>query len=247
MIPKMITVFPKLNADDSKAKALANKMDSYIAQWKTDIINLKQLFRPSECPAAFLPELSYFVAAGILEDDSETTQRQKIDQSVHSQRYRGTWASDTKLRIDSITGLNSAIVAITDLNATSDWILSGDGVTESSAVYYSVMGADGSDANQGMDLIGAGDEIVFAGNIYINCHVGINFATLTADQITNIINYLVDSFPVYFVLFLGYIDANGIFQAYSIENISEFIETEDGYDLITEDGNYYLLTEGVIK
>lgn len=96
-----------------------------------------------------------------------------------------------------------------------DWILVGDGLTPA-AFYWAALGADGVDDMLGIALIGKGDEIEVAGNIYIDCHKGVLVSTLTAAQIAQIVTELEsDVAPAYMRIILGYINATGAFIEYA--------------------------------
>jgi hypothetical protein len=205
---------PRIFQSDSRSDNMATIADTHLKEWKNNIVNIKRLINPVECPVDFIDELGYFVGAEIQNTDTEDQKRKKIYNAIETQKLRSTFLYDSKLRIDSITGLNSKLVTMTDIHLTSDWILCGDG-TEPSAYYWSALGCDGVDADLGIDLIGDGTEIVVAGNVYVNCHFGILISTLTASEIAAIKLYLADSVPAYMRMFLGYVDASNNFQYYA--------------------------------
>ena len=96
-----------------------------------------------------------------------------------------------------------------------DWILVGDGLTPA-AFYWAALGVDNIDLDLGIALIGEGTEVEVAGNIFINAHDGITVATLTADQVTQIVQELQDDVvPAYYIVNIGYVNTSGQFIIYS--------------------------------
>jgi hypothetical protein len=214
MLPTpFIKYIPKLFRDNATAEttALCDKADTNIEAWLTDAINLQYLLDVERCPNNFLFSLGDYFAAGLKSQDSDRTKRQKIYKAIVTHKYRSTWVYSCKLIIDTITGYDAHIVYATD---SDDWILCGDGVMEvgtSWALLY-----DGSIDPWGMSLIGDGTEIEVQGNIYIDCHYGVIGSTLTAAQIANIVAQIsTDIVPAYMRIYLGYIDAGGIFVTYA--------------------------------
>ena len=214
MIPNpLLKFFPKLYQNDSKAASLASKMDSIFASIKSDILGLKRLNRADECPGQFLSELDYALQANVQKGDTELQKRKKISNAIATQKKRGTWQNDAKIRIDNITGYSSDIYKA---STSDDWILCGDGMIENDQNYYASLGVDGIDNNLGISLIGDGTEIEIQGNIYINLHIGIYTAVLSAAQILQIVNEIAtDIVPAYFRVYLGYADITGAFNLYS--------------------------------
>jgi hypothetical protein len=208
-----INFFPKAFQDDSKAIALGNKLDSYIALWTADILGIKTVARADMIPGSLIDELGFLLNANIMPTDTEVLKRQKVAHAIERQVIRGTWTDSAKVRIDDITGLNSAIY----ISALSDdWILCGDGITETSASYWGTMGCDGIDDALGLALIGDGTEIEIQGNVYINLHVGIFVSTLTNAEILAIVADIgSDIAPAYFRIYLGYENALGQFELYA--------------------------------
>lgn len=192
--------------------AFLSKNDSLLIELRDEIFELYYLKVVARCPEWLLEELGAWLNANLNNIDSEDTKRQKIASAIATHKVRGSWTDDVKLRIDSITGYDSAI--ITEVGG-SDWILTGDGETPS-AYYWGSMGADGVDADLGLDLIGSGEEIEIPWNRYINCHVGITVSTLSSAVIDQIVAEIKDDeVPAYMRVFLGYVDGSGDFQLYS--------------------------------
>jgi|WetSurMetagenome_2_1015567.scaffolds.fasta_scaffold253498_2 hypothetical protein len=213
MLPiPFLKYFPKLYQNDPKAQFLASKMDSIFTAIKNDILGLKRLNRADECPAQFLSELDFTLQANVKKGDSEYTKRKKISTAIATQKKRGTWQNDAKIRIDSITTYSSDIFRA---SSSDDWILCGDGVTENDQNYWASMGVDGIDDKLGIALIGDGTEIEIQGNIYINLHSGIYTAVLSAAQIAQIVDEIsTDIVPAYMRIYLGYADITGSFNLY---------------------------------
>jgi len=188
------------DADDSMT-ALADKMDSIMTEVVAEILRLYDLKLPDQCPADLLDELGYYVAAGILNTDTAMIKRGKIATAVQGHKIRGGWINDAKPKIDTIVGGDSTIFLAAD---SDDWILGGDGITIQATSYWATMGADGIDADLGLSLIGLGDEIEIAGNVYID----VDSSTLTAAQVQQIVDALErDVVPAYYRVYLGYVSA----------------------------------------
>lgn len=204
--------FPKIYRDnpDAGITALKNKINSILLSINTDIDTINAFKDVMRCPAQFLVELGIMLNAGINYMDSEIIKRKKILSAITSHKKRGTWASDAKLRIDAITGYDARISTSID---SSDWIMLGN--SDDPDYYWGTMGVDGVDDSLGLDLIGAGTEIVISGNIYIDCHYGIHTSTLTSDQIAQIVMEIAfDVIPAYYKIYLGYYDVIGAFNVY---------------------------------
>lgn len=185
------------DADDSMT-ALADKMDTIMASVVAEILRLYDLKLPDQCPAGLLDELGYYVAAGILNTDTETIKREKIATAVQGHKVRGSWVNDAKPKVDAIAGGDSKIWGSP---YEDDWILMTDG-TEPDYVYWSAMGSDGIDDELGIWLVGEGTEYVVAGNVYID----VDNATLTAAQVQQIVDALIaDVAPAYMWVHLGYV------------------------------------------
>lgn len=213
LIPKpIINFFPKLFQDDSKAQALANKMDAQLAQWFADILNIKALARPEEIPPALVTELDFLLSGNGQTNDTDTQRRQKVQSAVSRHKRRGTWAYDVKPTLDIITGYDSRVWGG---QFSDDWILCGDGITESPTNYWASMGVDGIDDQLGIGLIGDGTEWEVNGNIYINLHYGYYTAILSNATILNIVSQIKDEVvPAYFRVYLGYVNVSGQFVVY---------------------------------
>ena len=219
-IDKYLPEIWRLNQTDPKYTAFVNKMNSLILAWRTSILGLYFLKDPVRCPELLLDELMYYLGVEILTTDTENTKRHKAYNAISAQSTRGLWADWThsityaKAIIDAITGLDGRIVHWWDSDA-DDWIMCGDGIVESGWSKLAILGGTGSDPF-GFWEVGFGTEIVIPGNIYINCHYGINVSTLTPTQIANIVAaFQFEIAPAYFILYLGYIDVSGNFQVYA--------------------------------
>ncbi len=185
------------DADDSMT-ALADKMDSIMGTVVAEILRLYDLKLPDQCPTGLLDELGHYLAAGILNTDTERIKREKIATAVQGHKVRGSWTFDAKPKVDTIAGGDSSIWGDPYVD---DWILMTDGA-ELGSVYWSAMGADGIDDELGIWLVGEGTEHVVAGNVYID----VDNATLTADQVQQIVDALIaDVAPAYMWIHLGYV------------------------------------------
>ena len=212
---------PKLLSKEmsQEGTAFVNKVDNLLKGIYQDVLELYFLKSPARIPTALLMELDFILNSSAREKHTEREKREKIAGSVAWHKVRGTWTQDVKIRIDNITGLSARIYHL-DEQYDDDWILCGedDSVIFPPGNYWSTLG--GEDAGLidklGLALIGDGNEIVIAGNIYIDCHEAVNVSTLTTQQIEAIVEDLdKDIVPAYFQIFLGYIDAAGEFIVYS--------------------------------
>jgi hypothetical protein len=212
MIPTpSINFVPKLLREniDAAGTALATKLDTHLAALLTDVIGLGYLLAPDRCPDAALDEFGYFLNAGITSQDTSQQKRQKIYGAIKAHKSRGEWVNDVKIKIDLIVGDNAVIFRAID---SDDAIFCGD-TTDLTPYNWMLFG--GTVANyRAISFIGAGTEIEIPGNIFIDCHSTIHAATLTAAQITQIVNTIMDSVPVYFRVNLGYTDLSGTFNIY---------------------------------
>lgn len=205
-IPKLLT----LNPSDA-GQALLDFWDEKYQELSDEIMEMYWFKLPERCPAKFLNELGYWLSAGILEVDSEMTKRLKIKSAVETHKIRGSWINDAKNRIDSITGYSAVIYSSP---GQDDWIMVGED-SEPVNYYTASLGVDGIDDDLGISLIGAGDELVVGGNVYINCHEGVYTAVLTSDEIENIVLQLrTDVLPCYMRIILGYADSSNQFNEY---------------------------------
>jgi len=204
-----IDFIPKAFDRDSKALALANKIDDNLTEWSDELISTETIMDPARVNVAFLEELGYIVNAGILPSDTETQKRKKIQNAVAAHKKRGSFAFDAKPKIDAIAMGNSQIIQTI---GTDDFILVDDGTTPT-AYYFAALGCDGLNLNLGISLIGAGDEGEIAGNIYID----VDNSALTAAQIDQIVMELeFDISPAYYRTHIGYMDISGAFIEYTV-------------------------------
>ncbi len=208
MLPTPFVKFiPKIFQKDTKAIAMADKIDTHLALWKRDILSIEQFRTADECPASVLNELGYLLNAGIQNEDSETVRRSKIYNAILNHKNRGTWDDDVKLRIQAITGIEPELFNQVD---NDDWILLGKESTDPDR-YWATLGTDAIDDELGIWLVGDMTEYVIAGNIYIDLKSSI----LTAAQIQQIVDDLSEDIaPAYYAIYLGYISA-GIFVVYA--------------------------------
>lgn len=215
MFPEIEKYIPKIYLDnlDNAMQALINVLQADIDDLENELQNLLYMHDAVRCPELLLNYLGYFVNASIRKEDTELQKRKKIKYAIQSHKKRGTWNDDAKIRIDIITGYSAVIVRAID---SADWIMLGHQATDPN-YYWATFGRDdGTDDSLGIDLIGEGTEINIAGNIYIDCHEGINVATLTAETIAKIVDEIKDDIvPAYYRVYLGYINVSNQFIVYA--------------------------------
>jgi len=203
-----INYIPQFYDRDTKLQAFSDKIDEIIQGIKDDLLGLNKFIDPMAAPSIILDKLGYFLNAGIQPYDDDNTKRIKIATTVQSHKNRGSFVNDAKPKIDAIAGGDSQII---NAIGVDDWILVGDGLTPSS-YYWAAMGSDGIDDGLGISLIGAGDEIEVAGNIYID----VDNAALTADEQDRIRLEMIDVVPAYYYVHIGYVDGAGQFNEYFV-------------------------------
>ena len=210
-----INYVPKILREniDQAGTALTNKLDTHLDSLLTDVIGMGYLLSPDRCPDAALNEFGYFLNAGITSQDTSQQKRQKIYGAIRAHKSRGEWVNDVKIKIDLLVGDNAVIFRAID---SDDAIFCGD-TTDLTPYNWMLFG--GTVANyRAISFIGAGTEIEIPGNIFIDCHSTIHASTLTAAQITQIVNTIMDSVAIYMRINLGWTDAGGVFQIYTTIN-----------------------------
>lgn len=191
---------------DASALAMAAKADEHLAEWKADVLEIAYLLSPERAPAAVLDLMIDFLNADIQKSAGEAQKRRGLLAAIASHKTRGEWLNSVKPIVDAIAGGDAKLVAGAN---TGQWIITGDGNTPS-AYYWGTIGGDGVDDELGLGLIGAGDEVEVAGNVYIDTDNN----SLTSGQLDQIEASIEDSVPAYFRVFLGYIDGTGTFVEY---------------------------------
>lgn len=210
-----IDFIPKIFKDDLSAKAMTNKIDTHLEQWKSDILALASFIRVDECPSWAIAELGFLLNAGIKSEDLDATKRIKVHNAIETQKLRSTFKFDVKKRIDAITFQNSAMVHQFD---TDEWVLMSGAETSPapSTYYWATMGNDGGNNLLGLWPFALGTEYPIAGNILIDCHQGETDPILTPNQIQAIVDDLsTDNFPAYYKIVLGYFNFVGTFTVYT--------------------------------
>jgi len=209
MIP---SAYSKQEPQNPAYAQLVSVIDAMIAAVNLDIIDLKNIYDPLRCKAAELEAFGDMVAADLFTHNTEIQKRVKIATAIQRHKLRSTWEDDAKIIIDNIVGADSEI--ITNVGG-DDWILCEGDVLTPAGHYWSTMGCDGVDDALGLALIGSGDEIEQAGNVYAD----VDSATLTAADISILRIELKDIVPAYLRIFLGYVTgtsftvyANGIIE-----------------------------------
>jgi len=211
-----IDYIPKLNREnvDVGWTALTNKIDSLLGTWGNDVKNIFDILDPARCPAILLQELNYLLSAGFREEDTDAQKRQKIYNAIATHKIRGTWTTDAKIRIDTITGYDATIFRAID---SDDWIWLAKETTDPDYYWATWQPKDGSDDDLGCWLVRLADPVAYvvAGYISIDCHQGVNVQTLTEATIDKIHDELVDDVvPAYMIIRLGYVNATGQFIVY---------------------------------
>lgn len=287
MLPVPFEKFiPSFFTRDKKLIAMADKIDSNLNDWKTNVTDLNKIIDPPRIQEILLNDIGNYLSAGILDTDSSRTKREKIRGAVAAHKKRGLWEEDAKPRIDSIAGGDSQIAKATE---SADWILFGneeddidnhwgtlgteetdtsefvfDSTTDfilveaSDTSFNGTLGTDNigeygadlmgsqagamGDTQLGLDLIGAGDEIEIAGNIYID----VDNSILTFNEVEEIKLSLIDVVPAYYMVFLGYFNNAGQFIIYpngimGVDIDYTFLITSEGKLLLTSDGKQILL------
>lgn len=183
---------------DNYGQAFIDYMNNILNEAKKETIDLKYFYTIELIPSVFLSSIGKQLCAEIFQNDTERQKRKKVLYGIRNRRYRSTWEDDIKIRIDTITGLDTRLYSEDD-----SAIICGGG--ESPSRYWATMGYDGIDPNLGEDFIGSGEEASVAGNVYVDLTA--NESEDILDQIEqNIINII----PAYFIVYLGYTTA-GIF------------------------------------
>lgn len=204
---------PRIFRDKSTTETLSltTKLDTDLSAWLADVKNIDQLLDVDRCPSQFLIYIGNMLNADAQTLDSDRTKRQKIYSAIQTHKRRGSWVDHAKIIMDAITGYDARRFVLTD---SDDWIMLGD--SDDPPYYWGTMGVDGIDDLLGLALIGDGTEVEIAGNIYIDCHYGILVSTLTAAQITQIVNDIAtDIVPAYMRVYLGYVNVAGAFINYA--------------------------------
>ena len=187
--------------------AFCDAMDDIMEVIAADALELYFMKDPMRCPSQFLDEFGYYLKANILSTDTEAQKRTKIFNAVKNHKTACTWGYDLKVKIDAVTGYSSVIISTLE----DDWLWMAKTASEDATKYWATFAAkDGGDADIGMTICGAYEDFFLEGVIFVDCHPGIHTSTLSAAQITAILASISnDTFPAYFRLELGYVNATG--------------------------------------
>lgn len=190
--------FPKSYQDynDLGFQALTSKIDEIFSGIQSDLVNFRNLRRVEKMSRPFLNAIGYMLVANILIADTDVIAARKVYTALAQRKYKASWLNDVKPKIDNVTGSNAVIYSPFN---EPDWIVLCGEITDPPN-WWGVIGVDGTDDNQGLDIVGDGTESELSGNVYID--VGIS--TLTADQITQIVLSIAPSTPCFFRIYLGY-------------------------------------------
>lgn len=199
---------PKLFRDHAAQGTIAftDKMDEIIEGLRDEIKELGYQNNPARMKSVCLDELGYQLGAEIQALDSDAVKRAKISTAASTQRYRSTWTSSVKLRIDSIVGMDSKIISSV---GSDDDVDCGKG-DEPALYYWSGEGGKDASADYGVYEYGKGIEPGVKGVVRID----VDDSTLTTSEVENLKNQLLDLIPAYMIIILGYM-SGGIFVAYA--------------------------------
>lgn len=196
-------------------QALIDWIDTDYEALEEEILEMYWFKLPERCPAIFLNELGNMLNANIKFGDTERQKRRKIKNAIATHKIRGSWTNDVKIRIDNITGYSAALYAVA-IEDSDDAILLGYETTDPTAYWSTMQGDNGADDLLGMWMVGDFTEVVIPGNVYIDCHEGVNVSTLTAAEIAQIVAEIeLDVCPAYMVIYLGYVNVSDEFVVYS--------------------------------
>lgn len=207
---------PQVMADnpDAALTAMMSKADIHIPEWFNEILELNFLKIPERVIGRYLPELADYLGVKLFTWDTELVKRIKIQTAANRFRLRSTWAADTKLIIDALTGYDARIYKIA-LSDQDDAILLAKEASDPDTYWMTLSPKDGVDPLLGWYLVGDWTEYVIAGNVLIDCHYGVYTAVLTATQISQIVVSIKDDIvPVYYKIYLGYVNSSGLFTVY---------------------------------
>ena len=206
MLPiPFIDYIPKFFNRDNKLTAMSDKSDEHLEEWKSDIKEIDTFKDAIRIDSNLINELGFLLSAGIKNQDSLRTKKEKVYKAIMGHKLRGTWNDDAKPKVDAIAGGDSQIVQVI---GADDFVLIGDGNTPS-GYFWSVLGGDGVATDYGIRLVGEGDENVLKGIILIDT----DNSGLTVDEVEQIKLDLEDVVPAYFIVKLGYV-SGGIFVEY---------------------------------
>lgn len=196
---------PSFFTRDDKLTALSDKTDEMLEEWKQDVLDLNKIIDPVRIPSLYLDDLGDYLNANLLDTDTDRQKRKKIVSAIESHKNNGTWADDIKPKIDNLIGGDASLYSSID---SDDFIVMG-GESSEPDYYWATMGVDGIDDDLGIAVIGEGDEVEIAGNIYID----VDDSTLTFAEVETLKDTLDGSIPAYYAIYLGY-TSGGIFYTY---------------------------------
>lgn len=189
-----INYIPKQFSDDLSGQALAAMLDVFIQQMYSDTLGLRDRYSPESCPSGLLEELAKTIGVNTFTTDSQAQLRARITSGVRNQSYKSLWMQDAFLRIKNITGVDPLLYVYRRLDDCT-WAFMAD---QSTPLTYASLG-DGVNYG-GLDIEGAGTEVSFAGNVYIDIGAG-----ESPEQVARIVAELKDYVcPAYYYITLGY-------------------------------------------
>lgn len=207
MIPDFRNILPYgLDRNDPVFLALVAKANKHIAEWVQDIIDLNKSYRADEARSEVIDLLADMLNAAVKAGDVERTKRIKTAGAVRMHKQRSLWSS-IKVIVDSIMNGDATILTA---ESVADWIFYGADGMDNEDYVWGIWATDGIDPEWGIDVFGTFTEMVFKGNIYINC----DNKDATYDDVEKLKKELVELVPCYVKIYLGYIDS-GVFNQYS--------------------------------
>ncbi len=199
-------------SDDAGGQALVNRVDTSLRELREDTLRIEWLRNPEQCPSKYLNLLAEKYAITVYPADSDRVKRIKIKNAIKTHRNHGLFEPVVKPLIDTITGLDSFIYK-TPSDIDEDEIFLGDGDDEDKM--WSVFGGDGV-APFGFEAMGDDTSEQVAGVVWIALtNNPTSGAAITDDMVDEIKRIILLDVPAYFVVYLGYVDADGYFIMYT--------------------------------
>ena len=194
--------------DDPSGQALVNKSNETLAYLKADTLQIEWLRNPDQCPSKYLSLVAEKYAVTLQPLDSDRVKRTKIKNAIKSHRDHGLFVPVVKPIIDAITGLSSYIFHLS-VDTDEDEILLGDGDDE--ATSWSIFGGDGSPI-YGFAIMGDDSYEKTPGVVWISLtNNPVAGAAITDAMVDEIKKVILPEVPAYFVIYLGYENAEGYF------------------------------------
>lgn len=195
------------NDPDPAVAAFTAKLDEIFNGIKSDMVSELRLHDITHMPSQFLPVAAAWLNATFVTGDSDQTKRKKIANAVPARNQAGLWTPSVKPELDAVTGASAVLYS----DVTDDWWVWEEGNEATvTATAWDTFGEGDDAALPGMILAEADVESINPANVYID----LGTATLTADQVTEIVALMQQFTPAYFRVYLGYTTA-GSFTEYA--------------------------------